>query len=164
MKPPTKMVLLRHGRTLWNRTGLLIGQQDISLDADGQQEARNAVTLLTGIDAIYSSPLSRCRETAAIIGTCLGLQVTIFSGLSERNWGILEGRPKAERDRFQDPEGSETAETFRARVNETLPRLVGERPLVVTHSGVIRHLLPDLPMPVPHAAPIEFRFPSAMGT
>lgn len=155
MTPPM-LVLLRHGQTTWNRAGILIGHRDVPLDAGGRQEARRAIRSLTGIDAIYSSPLSRCRETAAIIGAGLGLQVAIFSGLSERHWGVFEGRPKLERDRSRDPEGGETAEAFRARVAATLPRLVGVRPLLVTHSGVIRLLLSDPLASIPHAKPIEF--------
>jgi 2,3-bisphosphoglycerate-dependent phosphoglycerate mutase len=153
-----KMVVIRHGRTMWNRLGILIGQRDIPLDAGGRQEARRAVRSLTGIDAIYSSPLERCKETACIIGACLGLPVTLLKGLSERHWGIFEGRLKLERDRSQDPEGGENTEEFRARVVGTLPHIVGARPLVVTHSGVIRLLCADPNAVIPHAEPIELTF------
>lgn len=160
MKPATRLVLLRHGQTAWNRAGILIGQSDVPLNVDGQQEARNVVRSLIGIDKIYTSPLSRCQQTANIIGTQLGLPITILSGLSERNWGVFEGRPKSERDQSRDPEGGETDEAFRARLAETLPHLVGARPLVVTHSGVIRLLLSDPLTSIPHATPIEFQFPA----
>lgn len=149
------IVLLRHGQTPWNRAGILTGQTDIPLDACGRQEAESVIPLLTGIDAIYSSPLLRCQETASIIGAGLGLPVVFFLGLSERHWGIFEGRPKSEVDRSRDPDGGETAEAFRARVSETLPLLVSVKPLVVTHSGVIRLLLSDPPASIPHAKPIE---------
>lgn len=132
-----------------------MGQKDIPLDAAGIQQARRAAQSLTGIDAIYSSPLSRCRQTAAIIGESLSLPVAIFSELSERHWGVFEGRPKSDRDRSRDPEGGEAAEAFRARVVSVLPYLIGKKPLVVTHSGVIRLLLADLRVSIPHAKPIE---------
>lgn len=149
------IVLLRHGRTAWNRTGLVMGQKDVSLDAGGRQEAHKAARALTGIDAIYSSPLLRCAKTADIIGSYLGLSVTHVPGLVERHWGVFEGRPRSERDRSRDPEGGETAEAFRARVEATLPHLIGSRPLVVTHSGVIRLLCSDAPVFIPHTVPIE---------
>lgn len=155
---PITIVLLRHGRTAWNRAEILIGQKDIALDAGGRQEARRAVRLLAGITSIYSSPLSRCKESAEIIGACLGLPVTVLKGLSERHWGILEGRPKSERDRCQDPEGGETTEVFRARVADTLYHIVGVRPLIVTHSGVIRLLCNNSSAAIPHAEPIELPF------
>lgn len=158
MSPPKAIVLLRHGRTAWNRAEILIGQKDIPLDNGGRREARRAIRSLTGIDAIYSSPLSRCKETAEIIGTGLGLQVILLMGLSERHWGVLEGRPKSERDRSQDPEGGETIDAFRLRVAKILPHLAGARPLVVTHSGVIRLLCAQPNMLVPHAEPIELSF------
>jgi broad specificity phosphatase PhoE len=153
-----KMVVIRHGQTMWNRLGILIGQQDIPLDSGGRQEARAAVRSLTGIDAIYSSPLVRCTETAGIIGGYFGLPVTLLKGLSERRWGVFEGRPKLERDLSKDPEGGENTEEFRARVVETLPHLVGARPLIVTHSGVIRLLCADPTAVIPHAEPIELPF------
>lgn len=155
---PTTIVLLRHGRTAWNRAEILIGQRDIELDAGGRQEARWAVRSLAGINAIYSSPLSRCKESAEIIGACLGLPVTVLKGLSERHWGILEGRPKSERDRCQNPEGGETTEGFHARVVDTLTHIVGARPLIVTHSGVIRLLCDNSSAVIPHAEPIELPF------
>lgn len=151
----TKIVVIRHGRTMWNRSGILIGQRDIPLDAGGRLEARRAVRSLAGTDAIYSSPLARCKETAGIIGACLGLPITLIEGLSERHWGAFEGRPKLERDRFQDPEGGESTQEFRARVVEALPHIVGARPLIVTHSGVIRLLCADPNAVIPHAEPIE---------
>lgn len=158
MSPPKNIVLLRHGHTAWNRADILIGQTDIPLDNGGRREARRAVRLLTDIDAIYSSPLSRCKETAEIIGASLGLRVMPLMGLSERHWGVLEGRPKSERDRLQDPEGGETIEAFRSRVAKVLPYLAGATPLVVTHSGVIRLLCAQPNALVPHAKPIELSF------
>ncbi|WP_072297345.1 histidine phosphatase family protein [Paracoccus sp. SM22M-07] len=158
MSSPKTIVLLRHGRTAWNRAGILIGQKNIPLDNGGRREAGRAVRSLTGIDAIYSSPLSRCKETAEIIGASLGLRVVLLMGLSERHWGVLEGRPKSERDRSQNPEGGETIDAFRSRVAEILPHLAGTRPLVVTHSGVIRLLCAQPNTLVPHAKPIELSF------
>lgn len=155
MCPPKNIILLRHGRTAWNRAAILIGQKDIPLDDGGRQEARRAARSLTGIDAIYSSPLSRCKETAEIIGASLGLRVTLLIGLSERHWGVFEGCPKSERDRYQDPEGGETIDAFRLRIAKILPDLAGARPLVVTHSGVIRLLCAQPNALVPHAEPIE---------
>lgn len=155
MMLPMRIIILRHGQTNWNRDDILIGQSDIPLNAIGRQEAHRVVRYLSGIDAIYSSPLSRCQETATIISKGLDLPVTIFSGLSERNWGVFEGRPKSERDSSRNPEGGETAEEFGTRVAKALPYVVGARPLVVTHSGVIRLLLSDPLASIPHAVPIE---------
>lgn len=153
--PPPTIVLLRHGRTAWNREEILIGQKDIPLDIGGRQEVESAVEALAGVDAIYSSPLTRSRETAEIIGGRLGLQVELLHGLSERHWGVFEGRPKLERDQSREPEGGETTVEFRERVLKTLQFIEGERPLVVTHSGVIRLLSSQPTSQIPHAEPIE---------
>lgn len=161
MRLPKSIVLLRHGRTAWNRVEFLIGQKNIPLDDGGRQDARNAIRFLTGIDAVYSSPLSRCRETAEIIGVGLGLKVVLLDGLMERHWGVYEGRPKSERDKSQDPEGGETIEQFRARVDEVFLHISGVKPLVVTHSGVIRLLCSQPGALIPHAEPIEISFDRA---
>ena len=86
------IVLLRHGQTTWNRAGILIGQRDIPLDAGGHQEARRVVRSLTGIDAIYSSPLSRCQETAAILAEATGAEIVIDERLCEIDMAPHEGK------------------------------------------------------------------------
>ncbi|WP_425074855.1 histidine phosphatase family protein [Sagittula sp. S175] len=155
MRLPKSIVLLRHGRTAWNRADTLIGQKDIPLDDGGRHDARSAIRFLTGIDAIYSSPLSRCKETAEIIGAALGLEIVFLDGLKERHWGIYEGRPKRERDKYKDPEGGETIDDFRARVEQEMLKIGNVRPLLVTHSGVIRLLLDRPNASIPHAVPLE---------
>lgn len=152
-----ELVLLRHGQTEWNHSGIVIGKKDIPLDKTGRKQAYYAAELLAAseVDAIYSSPLIRSRETAEIVGRQLDLDVNIVPELSERNWGIFEGRPRSERDVNGDPKGGETLVEFQSRVAAALPFIRGLRPLVVTHSGVIRLLVSGSPSAIPHAIPIR---------
>lgn len=143
---------------MWNRDGIIIGQQDIPLNERGRQEALQAACSLggTGLDAIYSSPLARSRETAQIVGAHLGLDVILVPELAERNWGVFEGRPRNERDRNGDPENGESKLAFMDRINNALQKIEGQRPLLVTHSGVIRAITRSGAGRVPHAVPIPF--------
>jgi len=55
----------RHGRAEANASGLLLGRADPPLDAVGRQQAEAIAAVLPAEAAVYSSPLRRCRETAA---------------------------------------------------------------------------------------------------
>ncbi len=64
-----KIFLARHGETEWNRINRFQGISDISLNAKGRDQAEALASALKDetIDAIYSSPLTRARETAKAI-------------------------------------------------------------------------------------------------
>jgi broad specificity phosphatase PhoE len=98
--PP--VVLVRHGRTAWNRTRFL-GRRDVPLDEVGRGQAAGAAdavrTLLGpvgGAVTLWSSPLGRARETAAPVAARLGVPVHLHDDLVELDCGEWEGREKAE--------------------------------------------------------------------
>ena len=64
-----RLILLRHGETLWNREHRVQGQLDVALAEEGIRQARRAAEAFRRIDvqAVYSSDLSRAMETARII-------------------------------------------------------------------------------------------------
>lgn len=87
--------LIRHGETDWNREDRLQGHSDIPLNNTGKAQARQIAERLkeVGVCQIYSSDLSRARETAAIISTCLGInQASCSELLRERYFGYGEGK------------------------------------------------------------------------
>ncbi|HEX2148466.1 MAG TPA: histidine phosphatase family protein, partial [Pseudorhizobium sp.] len=72
--------MIRHGQTDWNAEGRLQGQQDIGLNALGRLQAtRNGKTLFESAGPkiadfdFVSSPLSRTRETMALLRAAIGL-------------------------------------------------------------------------------------------
>jgi probable phosphoglycerate mutase len=165
------ILVARHGETTWNTKGLVQGQHDIPLNKTGRLQAERLGIALadTPLRAIYSSPLSRAKETAEIVQTMVAegrgeeIPIEIEPSIAERAFGPLEG--KVLKSLAPDeiaflqqvdgggPEGIEPLGTFTARVLDFFDRLKeelsrdhpdGNMVLVVTHMGVIRSLYKDI--------------------
>jgi len=141
----TTLLLVRHGETDWNADGRLQGQTDRPLSDYGREQARQLAEDLQGegFDAIYSSDLSRARETAEIVGARLGLRVELDPDLREKDWGNWEGLTSVERDRVEFV--GESTEAHQERTLRALRRLSERHPgdariLVVTHGGSMRRV------------------------
>jgi broad specificity phosphatase PhoE len=141
----TTLLLVRHGETDWNADGRLQGQTDRPLNDFGRRQARTLAEQLAGeeLEAIYSSDLSRARETAEIVGERLDLPVELDPELREKDWGTWEGLTAVERDRVEFV--GESAEEHRERTLRALRRIAERHPgdgrvLVVTHGGSIRRV------------------------
>jgi probable phosphoglycerate mutase len=163
-------LFVRHGETKSNATGLIAGSSDVALTPRGRLQAGEAAQRLrnAGVTAIYSSRLKRARDTAAIIARELALPVTPIVELGERNWGELEGRPRALRRRGTTPLRAESPEAFTQRVLSGLARIDTQVPLIVAHSGIYRVLCRTLGLiepdePVTNCVPLRFEPPAAPG-
>ena len=90
---PVRLVLWRHGQTVWNAERRFQGQSDIPLDETGLAQAERAARLLAALrpDLIVSSDLTRAAGTAAALGRLAGLEVTLDKDLRERSGGCWEG-------------------------------------------------------------------------
>lgn len=64
-----RLILVRHGQSVWNVTDRLTSRTDIPLTASGEEQARSLGRALAGlpIDRAVTSPLSRARRTAELI-------------------------------------------------------------------------------------------------
>jgi broad specificity phosphatase PhoE len=141
----TTLLLVRHGETDWNADGRLQGQTDRPLSDFGRRQARQLAGELEGekLEAIYSSDLSRARETAEILGERLGLPVVLDADLREKDWGTWEGLTAGERDRVEFV--GESTEAHQRRILRALRRIAERHPgearvLVVTHGGSMRRV------------------------
>ena len=85
----TKLVLIRHGHTKWNREKIVQGHTDIPLDSSGRKQVSNW-SLPQNLNNFrwISSPLGRAIETANILS---GLQPEKDNRLIEMDWGQWEG-------------------------------------------------------------------------
>jgi len=99
MSRPTLICVVRHGETDWNITGVLQGWLDVPINERGRAQARELAQAVTdsGFACVYTSPLIRALETAQIIAAALQLPPPVrHDGLKERNFGVIQGIPKAE--------------------------------------------------------------------
>lgn len=93
--PFTTVLLVRHGQTPTTGKVLPGRAKGLSLADEGRRQAEIAaerIGALPRVDAIYSSPLERARETAAPIAKARGLRTTIDRGLFECDFGDWTGR------------------------------------------------------------------------
>ncbi|MDQ4133506.1 MAG: histidine phosphatase family protein, partial [Actinomycetota bacterium] len=154
-----RLLLVRHGQSTWNADGRWQGWADPPLSELGEQQAVEATTRLSelGITALASSDLIRARRTAEILAERLGVElVSVDPALREYDVGEWCGltRPEIE-DRWPGllaewdagqlgaTPGGETRQAFVARAMTALTRLaglpdLGDRPVVVTHGGLVR--------------------------
>jgi probable phosphoglycerate mutase len=97
---PHCLIIARHGETGWNAEGRLQGQQDSSLNERGRSQALAAARFLKSLPLrqAHSSPLQRCRSTAASIAELNLSAPEVLSSdlLKETALGILESELKTE--------------------------------------------------------------------
>jgi 2,3-bisphosphoglycerate-dependent phosphoglycerate mutase len=100
---PVKLVLVRHGQSIWNLENLFTGWTDVDLSAQGCEEALQAGRELAreGIvpDVVFTSLLKRAIRTQWLMLDeldLLWLPVTRSWRLNERHYGALQGLNKAQ--------------------------------------------------------------------
>ena len=88
-----RLILIRHGETLWNETHRFQGISDIPLSSKGIEQAKSLAESLKreSPSAIYTSPLIRARQTAEEIACYHDCEFSVQEGLKELNQGQLEG-------------------------------------------------------------------------
>jgi 2,3-bisphosphoglycerate-dependent phosphoglycerate mutase len=103
MEKRMKLVLLRHGESVWNKLNLFTGWTDVDLSDMGRQEAAEAGKLLLAngfdFDLCYTSYLKRAIRTLNIVLETMDrewLPVTKSWKLNERHYGALQGLNKSE--------------------------------------------------------------------
>jgi len=141
----TTLLLVRHGETDWNAERRWQGHADVPLNARGLEQAQALAEQLAAepVDAIYSSDLSRARDTATAVGERLGVDVLVDADLREIDVGPIEGLTAEEVGSFDGWQG-EPKEAHAERVLRAVQRIAERHPgqcvLVVTHGGSLRRV------------------------
>jgi broad specificity phosphatase PhoE len=89
----TKLYLIRHGETDWNKQGKYTGQMDISINETGREQAKKVAEEMKNLEpeVIYSSDLKRALETARAISEILDIPIIKDERLREIHQGEWEG-------------------------------------------------------------------------
>ena len=160
-----KLVLVRHGQSIWNSQNRFTGWVDVPLSEKGKEEAYKAGELLKDIrfDVAYTSALTRAQETLRIILETVGLLIPVIKdiALNERHYGALQGLNK---DRARQKWGADIVhlwrrsydipppegESLKDTANRTIPFLEraimgdiydGRDVLVVAHGNSLRSIV-----------------------
>ena len=149
---------MRHGVT--EKPGILLGQFDAALSAEGRQQAREIAQQLVSerIERVVSSALRRARETAEVLAECFRISAEADAALNEISYGRWDGLrwdqierldPQTARHKTADwwsatPAGGESAEEFARRVQQAWKSLLvhpAAATVIVAHEAVNAVLL-----------------------
>jgi probable phosphoglycerate mutase len=161
---PTRLVLTRHGETVWHAENRYAGASDVALTRRGlqQAEALAAWAGTAGLSALWCSPLARARDTAVAVARATGLQPRVDPRLRELDFGQGEGHTVAEMERLwpdrvaafradpveghlpggEDPRAA--ADRGAACIRDIACTHPGGRVLVVAHTTLLRLVLCQL--------------------
>ena len=155
-----KLHFIRHGMTEGNRQGLFVGRTDLPVSEEGfdQLALLRDTYVYPRVEAVYSSPLSRCRQTAEFLYP--DHLLTVVEDLQEMDFGEFEGKSMEELSDREDfgrwladsmhsaPPGGENGMQFAERLLHAVTQIFAHmmqegltNVAVVTHGGVIMTLL-----------------------
>jgi len=153
-----RLLLARHGETVWHAENRYAGTSEVPLTEQGTAQARELGRWAAGhgVQALACSPQTRARETAAPAARALDLEPIVRDGLREADFGWAEGRT-AEELTAEDPDamrafradaeagafpGAERPSAVAARTTAVLHELAeaypDKRVLVVAHNTALR--------------------------
>ncbi len=150
-----KIILLRHGETVWNKERRIQGRTELPLSEEGAAHIAKAAKLLVEklppVDVILSSPLLRARQSAEIVARELGYPTEAIGTAPlfiERHFGVAEGMtyeealaayPDSDYPGMEDlPALYQRAD---AAIRYCLDSYPGQTVLVVSHGALIKSTL-----------------------
>ena len=156
----SQILIIRHGETQWNKGEIFRGRHDIGLNETGIRQAGYLGKYLaeTKLEAVYSSPLKRARDTADPVARNHSLDIGIAPELIDLDYGEWEGKSHQEvKDKYPElyykwlnaphlvdfPDG-ENLERVRGRVKSLLDRLLvkhSDKLALVSHRVVSKVLV-----------------------
>jgi len=155
-----KLILARHGETVWNVDKVFRGRADVNLDEVGIKQAELLGKYLSNweLEAIYSSPVKRALDTANIVARYQKVAVRIAEGLTDIDFGEWQSLAEQEVRRLypdllnewhNSPErvkmpGGESLENVRRRAVDVVTGVLSRHQgniLLISHRVVIKVLI-----------------------
>ncbi|GAA2669002.1 histidine phosphatase family protein [Streptomyces aculeolatus] len=127
------VIFVRHGESVWHGENRYAGATDIDLTDHGRDQAAALAdwAAQAGLTAVWSSPMLRCRQTAADSAARAGLPLRLDPRLRELDFGVAEGLTRAEmRERMPEAVASFEADPVASHFPE------GEDPAAVVERYV----------------------------
>lgn len=180
-----KLIIFRHGQSVWNLQNKFTGWVDVELSPKGIEEAKNAGNKLKGyhFDFAYASDLKRAQNTLTLALECANhpsLPTIYNKALNERMYGDLQGLDKTEtakkygeeqvkiwrRSYDIPPPNGESLKDTAARVipyfeSEIIPKLkAGKNVVIAAHGNSLRALIMYLEKMTPEQI-LEFEIGTA---
>jgi phosphoserine phosphatase len=152
-----RLILVRHGETLANKQGIILGYKDEGLNETGMKQAQAVANRLSKekIDIAYASDLGRAQETASyILKSHPDLTLITTSLLREKHAGEMEGKEKSRNQSNKNvfhsykPNGGESFSEAQERVvqfyREIMDKHLGKTVLLVSHGALLGTLFVHL--------------------
>ncbi len=151
----TRIALVRHGQTEYNKKKIIQGQVDIPLNKTGMDQARKTARHFINekIDLIISSPLRRAKKTAEIIAGEIKYQkeILIDNAFIERDFGCADEMPISliiDKVHSGDVSGLEHSDILEKRLMDGLINVtennINKNIIIVSHSHSIKAILKAL--------------------
>lgn len=148
------IILIRHGQTTSNARNLLVGRGDPELTELGRRQAAALQSMLGDVAEVWTSPLQRARDTAAL--AIPHVDAVVNDNFIEVDYGTLDGEPlevispeqwrSFERDHALTFGGGESLADVDTRVHAQLDRLLGDDSSLLysrdRHLAIVSHVSP----------------------
>ena len=141
-----KLILLRHGESVWNKENRFTGWTDVDLSSKGVDEAINAGKIMKNnnitFDVAFSSVLLRAKRTLELVLKEMNVNVPIYYSyrLNERHYGALQGLNK---DETRKKYGEEQVHIWRRSYDVRPPMLTIDDPRYPGNDPLYKDLSKD---------------------
>jgi probable phosphoglycerate mutase len=157
----TRVILIRHGQTVWNKGDRFRGQIDLDLDDVGLRQAEAIAYHVKHwpVSHLFSSPLKRARQTAQAVADIMSLDTKQVDGFNDINYGQWQGRTpsamavehpdlyhlwRTQPDLVTFPEGeglNQIRNRATSALEELLTRYPGKTIVIVSHKVVCKLII-----------------------
>lgn len=141
-----KLILLRHGESVWNKENRFTGWTDVDLSSKGVDEAINAGKIMKNnnitFNVAFSSVLLRAKRTLELVLKEMNVNVPIYYSyrLNERHYGALQGLNK---DETRKKYGEEQVHIWRRSYDVRPPMLTIDDPRYPGNDPLYKDLSKD---------------------